>query len=76
MKFKFDNEVVNVTQIRQIGKVARRAALRGEMEETASHHFFPFSFAPLRAERVQNAAPVAAGTSKMILGANPKQCIV
>ena len=44
MKFKFDDEVVNVTQIRQIGKFARRAALTGEMEESASHHLFSFGF--------------------------------
>ena len=57
MKFKFDDEVVNVTQIRQIGKFARRAALTGEMEESASHHLFTMiCFAQLRAEMPENDA--------------------
>ena len=56
MKFKFDNEVVNVTQIRQIGKFARRAAAIGEMEESASHHLCSFAFAQLRAEMPENDA--------------------
>ena len=56
MKFKFDDEVVNVTQIRQIGKFARRAAAIGEMEESASHHLCSFAFAQLRAEMPENDA--------------------
>ena len=56
MKFKFDDEVVNVTQIRQIGKFARRAALSEKMEESASHHLFSFCFAQLRAEMPENDA--------------------
>ena len=66
MKFKFDDEVVNVTQIRQIGKFARRAAAIGEMEESASHHLSIICFALLRAKMSEKDALEAWRSSEIM----------
>ena len=60
MKFKFDDEVVNVTQIRQIRKFARRAALTREMEESASHQLFSFALRSC-APKCLKTMPAASG---------------